>query len=316
MKAVVTGGTGAIGVALIQKLLRENIEVLVLLHRESQRIENIPASSHVTCEFCSLEDLADYCAGGIGEEEKYDMFFHLGWAGSYGPERNDMAMQCNNIKYTLDAVELASRLRCGVFVGAGSQAEYGADHNQEKLTSNTSIKPDTGYGIAKYSAGRMSRILCSQYGIRHIWTRILSVYGPYDRDCTMVMSTIGKLCDGIMPKCTEGGQIWDYLYSKDAAKALYLAAQKGVDGKTYVIGSGEQKRLRDYIISIKNVVNPDADIMFGAVPYNQNQVMYLSADIVEIQEDTGFNPETSFEEGIIETMDYYKTKTCDGGNAE
>ena len=41
--------------------------------------------------------------------------------------------------------------------------------------------------------------------------RILSIYGPYDGDKTMVMSTIGKLLKGESPSCTKGEQMWDFL---------------------------------------------------------------------------------------------------------
>ena len=51
---------------------------------------------------------------------------------------------------------------------------------------------------------------------------------------------------------------------------------------------------------------PEAVIHFGAVPYTENQVMHLCADITSLQEDTGFEPETSFEDGIRQTVNWYK----------
>ena len=77
----------------------------------------------------------------------------------------------------------------------------------------------------------MSRILCEQKQIEHIWTRILSIYGPYDGENTMIMSSIGKLLRGEKPALTKGEQQWDYLYSKDAGYAMYLLGEKGVSGK-------------------------------------------------------------------------------------
>ena len=40
--------------------------------------------------------------------------------------------------------------------------------------------------------------------------------------------------------------------------------------------------------------------------YTENQVMHLCADITSLQEDTGFEPETSFEDGIRQTVNWYK----------
>jgi nucleoside-diphosphate-sugar epimerase len=142
--------------------------------------------------------------------------------------------------------------------------------------------------------------------IKHIWTRILSIYGPFDGENTMVMSTIYKLLAGEKPQCTEGGQMWDYLYSMDAGLAMYLLGEKGVSGKTYCIGSGQVRPLKNYIEDIKDAVNPKLEIGFGAVPYAEKQVMYLCADISDLTQDTGFTPQYTFEQGIKETVAWCK----------
>lgn len=49
---------------------------------------------------------------------------------------------------------------------------------------------------------------------------------------------------------------------------------------------------------MRDVVNPDAAIELGAIPYSERQVMYLCADITELKKDTGWYPETDFKKGI------------------
>ena len=112
------------------------------------------------------------------------------------------------------------------------------------LNASTPAFPENGYGIAKLCTGQMTKVLCEQKGIRHIWTRILSIYGPFDGAKTMVMSTIVSLLKGGRPQCTAGEQMWDYLYSADAGYAMYLLGEKGVSGKTYCIGGGTARPLR------------------------------------------------------------------------
>jgi len=103
-----------------------------------------------------------------------------------------------------------------------------------------------------------------------------------------------------------GEQIWDYLYSKDAANALYLLGLLGIGGRTYCLGSGIGVPLRKYIETIRDEINPGHAIGFGDIPYNEKQVMYLKADIESLQKDTGFFPEYSFDRGIRETIRWYK----------
>ena len=100
--------------------------------------------------------------------------------------------------------------------------------------------------------------------------------------------------------------MWDYLYSKDAAKAFYLAATKGRDGAVYPIGSGTVRPLADYIKSIRDAVDPSLPIGFGEIDYYPGQVMYLCADTESLKADTGFEPDYTFEEGIAETVEWYR----------
>lgn len=303
-KVVISGATGAIGTALIQKCIEKDIHVLVLCRADSKRRDRIPNHPLVTVLDCDLSDmkrLTDL------PQTDYDVFYHFAWASTIGEGRNDMYLQNKNIEYTLDAVHLAHRLGCSAFIGAGSQAEYG--RFEGKLDANVPAFPENGYGMAKLCAGQMSRQECHKLGMRHIWTRILSVYGPNDGEKTMIISSIRQLLRGEKPSFTKGEQQWDYLYSSDAARAMLLLGEKGIDGKIYCIGSGKAKPLIDYIYQMRDAIDPSLALGIGDVPYGKNQVMHLCADISELQADTGFIPETGFQEGIQNTVEWVrKTK--------
>lgn len=301
MRAVITGATGAVGMALISELTSRGAHVTVLCRKGSPRNIQIPCGRLTEKIECSLDDLKNLELNGV-----YDVFFHLAWEGTTGAYRNDMYMQNNNVRYTLDAVELAGRLGCKTFVGVGSQAEYG--RTEQKLRSDTPTFPENGYGIAKLCAGQMSRIRCAQLGIKHVWARILSVYGEYDGENSLVMSTVRKLTAHEKTSFTGGEQLWDYMYSGDAARAMAELAEHGRDGEVYCLGSGSARPLREYIELIRDATAPDAELGFGEIPYAAGQVMYLCADISELERDTGFVPSVSFEDGIKRTVEWYRRK--------
>lgn len=292
-RAIVTGATGAVGTALINELINSNIEVLVFCREGSPRNANIPVNALVQTMYCDLTELSQIqnTTGKV-----YDVFYHFAWMGTAGEMRNDMYLQNQNVRYALDAVGAAKRFGCQTFIGAGSQAEYG--RVEGILKPDTPVFPEMGYGIAKLCAGQMTREYAHQLGMKHIWMRILSVYGPNDGAQSMVMSTINKLQNGETPRFTKGEQVWDYLFSEDAGRAFRLIGEKGMDGKTYVLGSGQARPLADYIKVIRDVVNPNGQIELGAIPYAPKQVMCLQADITELNRDTGFVPETDFATGI------------------
>ena len=224
-----------------------------------------------------------------------ELFFHLAWVAPFGKDRENLPLQLDNVKASLAAVRFAKELGCTTFVGAGSQAEYGRVGG--KLSPDTPAFPETGYGIAKLCAGQMTKLACEQTGLKHIWTRILSVYGPHDGKRSLISVAINDMMKNKDTSFSPCDQMWDYIYSVDAARALLLVAQKGEHGCVYVIGSGEAYPLKEYIQKIAAVTGYKKEIGFGKRPYNDKQVMYLQADITKLQE-LGFKPHVSFEEGI------------------
>lgn len=299
--AVITGPTGTVGMALIEKLINEGVHIVAVCRPESERISRIPKHENVRIVECSLEDmdkLSDIVQDGA------DVFYHFAWDGTFGDTRNDLNLQNNNVKYALDAVKAAKKIGCTKFVGAGSQAEYGRVEGMLKF--DTPTFPENGYGIAKLCAGQMTKIMCDQLGMEHIWVRILSIYGPYDGENTMIMSVIGKILSGEKPSLTKGEQMWDYLYAKDVANAFYLVGEKGKNGAVYCVGSGKARPLKEYVKQIRDSIDSDAELGIGDIPYGEKQVMYLCADIEKLTDDTGFVPEYDFDEGIRETIEWYK----------
>lgn len=304
---VITGATGTIGMALVRKCIETGTKAFVLVNPDSKRIGRIPADPLIKVIKCGLSDFAaaDAKSLGIDDTEHIDAMFHLAWAGTFGDFRNDAALQEKNERYASDAVRLAKRLGCSVFVGAGSQAEYGRVSGV--LTADTPAAPENEYGRAKLRASAATRDLCHEFGIRHVWARVLSIYGPYDGEKTMVMSVISSLLKGQKPALTKGEQMWDFLYADDAADAFMLMAEKGKDGAIYPTGSGLARPLREYIKIIRDEIDPALQLGFGEIPYGEKQVMHLCADISALRADTGFAPKISFEEGIRRTIEFVKS---------
>lgn len=350
-KAYITGATGAIGMALVDKLLKENVEVTVFVRPDSKRLHQFDKfildrykecqdnkdnegtafdkssmNSLLKVEKLALNEFLDYDVTGEkftkccsidsthqnnlqkSDSDNNIVFYHLAWEGTIGDGRNDVVLQQRNKEYTLHAVRLAKRLGCDVFIGAGSQAEYGRVSGV--LKPDTDTKPENEYGKAKLEAGILSRQQCKELGMRHFWVRILSVYGPYDGECTMVMSMLNKLINNEEMPLTEGIQTWDYLNSEDAARALYLIGNiKNVSEAVYCLGSGVERPLKEYIYDICDAAGADRKLLkFGAVPYGDKQVMRLVADISKLTEDTGFVPEVTFVDGIRKLVKHLKEK--------
>jgi nucleoside-diphosphate-sugar epimerase len=305
--AIITGATGPLGIALIGLLIKKGINVTIIARKSSGRFANIPKNKLVRVMEADLSQL-----NGLESKlnKSYDVFYHFGWINTANrDERNDTAAQLLNVQYALDAVWLAKKLSCLVFIGAGSQSEYGEYNGL--LSETTLTNPDEAYGVAKLAALGFCKILCNQLGIRFGWLRLLSVYGPYDRDSAFIPYCASELLRGRTPNLTPCEQIWDFIYSKDAAEAFWLLAEKGKPDAVYPLASGEAKSLRQYAEILRDLINPALTLNFGGLSYPKSQRMHLAADIGPLKRDLGFVPEYSFERGITETVEFIRRRMQD-----
>ncbi|MGL4670771.1 NAD-dependent epimerase/dehydratase family protein [Cetobacterium sp.] len=302
-RVIITGATSMIGVALIEECIKNGVYVTAISRKDSYNLKRLPKSEFleiVECDINELDNLKNICS------KNYDVFYHLAWEATTKEQRDDVFLQNKNITNSLKAVKAAKDLGCNMFVGAGSQAEFGRV-DKEKISPNTETNPDIAYGVAKYSASKLTRIFAEQLEIKHIWARIFSVYGIWDRPGTMISSTIDKILKKEPTKFTKGEQMWDYLYSEDAGRAFYLMGIKGKDKAIYCLGSGNARPLNEYIKIIGDKLRVQKDLGLGKLDYSKNQVMRLCADISNLSEDTGFYPKYKFEDGIEKTIFWKKS---------
>lgn len=292
-KVVITGSTGTIGIALTNYLTSRGV-VCVLINRR-----RLPESTYTNLDRIVFLDGALNSYRELMESpdlpKDCDAFLHLAWAGTFGPTRDDVAMQIDDIRYTMDAIELAKAMGCKCFVGAGSQAEYGkgVELDERPLT------PVSGYGMAKLCAGQLGRLKASQLGLRFNWVRIFSVIGPNMGEGTITEYVVSTLLKGESPKMTPCEQIWDFLYTEDASAAFAAVLEKGVDGATYELGSGQHDSLANFVRRIPGILNVDIPVSVGAIPYPPNQIMKLCANIESLKRDTGWAPIHTYEEAVM-----------------
>lgn len=288
-----------IGVALVKECIKNEIEVLAIVRKQSPHLDRLPESGLLRIYECNLHEL-----GLITDIQKtYDVFYHLAWDHTSKADRDNPIAQAKNIQYTFDAVNLAHRLGCRKFVGAGSQAEYG--RVDTIITPKTPVSPFISYGVVKYAAGMLSRKLCDSYEMVCIWARIFSVYGLYDNEGTMLNYAIDHFMAGKPANFSAATQKWDYLHEKDAGRMFFLIGERADISKVYCIASGESKPLKEFILELKDVFGSTAECVF-AVESSSNPPVSLQADIEELINDIDFKPRISFREGVEDIIQFRK----------
>lgn len=296
---IVTGANGFIGKTLVNALLEKGYHVVALDIRFDDVLAN---DERVTCVNVMNKEVA-----ALAEEiphQEYRCFFHLAWAGTSGPDRADYAVQLNNVKLACDYIKLCSEIGCKRVVYASSINEM---ETYEYLQSDD-IEPAGGYiyGTGKLAAHLMGETVAKLNGIEFIPVIITNIYGVGEKSARMIYTSINKLVHKEHCSFTAGYQTYDFIYITDAINSIIAVAEKGKAFNRYYIGSGEPKPLREFLLEMRDIVDPEAELGLGDIPFKGVDISYDQFDLKKVERDTGYKNEVSFAEGIRMTAEYIR----------
>jgi len=298
----VTGATGHLGSFLVRLLLQQGHEVAILRRTRSNlwRIHDV-------------ENVLLHVYGDISQPEGWrrqfldfqpEVVFHLAWEGVSAADRDAAGQMTRNVTAALRLLELSREARVRVFAGTGSQAEYGPCSH--RIDESLQPKPCTPYGIAKYCLSMLMNQFCEAAGMRALWFRIFSVYGPMDNTFHMLPTLIQSLLEGRPMALTSGEQMWDYLYVEDAVRAFYAAVANPDAHGIYNVASGQAVRLRSIMENVRDLIAPSISLGFGELAARLGDPAHLEGDIEKLRLATGWSPRVELASGLAETVMWHR----------
>ena len=299
-KVIITGADGFVGSYTVQHFLNNGKKVLAIdMGREARRLKEHKNLIYKQCDITNTKAMLEMIPQGA-----YDTFIHFAWAGSAGPARVDYNLQMQNALNTVECLKAAKELGCSRFVCAGSIMEYeveAAIHSQGSHPGMAYI-----YGMGKHIAHCMCKSVAANIGIDLLWPMITNAYGVGEFSPRFVNTTLRKIIIGEALQFTAATQNYDFVYVSDVAKAFYLVAEKGKPFCEYMIGSGNARPLKEFILEMVEACGPEAKPLFGDVPFTGTNMPLSTFSIDAIKNDCGFEIDVSFGKGTKMTMDWLK----------
>lgn len=299
-RVLVTGASGFIGASVVRRLASEGREIAILLRPASNtsRISAQLASVHcIEGDLFKLADVAKPVA-----DFRPEAVLHLGWSGVKAAERN-MASQVDNVHASVALQRLAMDCGSTVFVGLGSQAEYGPCSG--RIDETVATRPTTVYGAAKLSTCVLLDRIASAQGHPVAWLRLFSSYGPGDDPSWLLQYVARSLLLRQRPALTAAQQMWDYIHVDDVASAVIATMDAQVQG-VFNLGSGTACKLEKTINSLRDLIDPGLPLGIGELPYRPDQVMHLEADISKLTRATGWTPQVPLDEGLRQVVEWLR----------
>lgn len=213
-----------------------------------------------------------------------------------------------NVIGTMTLLEACRNYGIQRFHQVGTDEVYGdlpLDRTDLFFTEETPIHTSSPYSASKAAADLLVLAYHRTYGLPVTISRCSNNYGPYHFPEKLIPLMISRaLADESLPVYGSGENIRDWLYVKDHCSAIDLVMRKGRNGEVYNIGGhNERTNLQVVKTILKELGKPETLITY--VKDRPGHDMRYAIDPTKIRSELGWQPETSFDDGIKQTIRWY-----------
>jgi UDP-glucose 4-epimerase len=306
MRTLVTGGCGFIGSHLVERLLKEEHEVIIIDNLSTGRLLNIEHLQNynnlkfIHADISEFDNIVKYF-------KNIDWVFHIAALADIVPSiEQPLKYHRSNVDGTIAVLEASKINNIKRFIYAASSSCYGIPDNYP--TSETDeIRPQYPYALTKNIGEQYVMHWNKIYGLPATSLRFFNVYGPRSRTSGTYGAVFGvflaqKINNKPFTVVGDGTQTRDFTYVSDIADACYTAAKNNnAIGEIMNVGSGNT-------YSINKLV----ELLGGEkinIPKRPGEPDCTFADISKIKKILGWEPKISFEEGVklmLQNIDYWR----------
>ena len=305
---VVTGGAGFIGSHLCDLLIGKGFKVVCIDNLITGSKKNIShLQKNENFEFLQKDVVKDSL--GI---KKADYIFHLASPASpidYQMYSEETAL--TNSLGTIKMLELAKKTSAKFLLASTSEVYGDPKEHPQKETywgNVNSFGPRSCYDESKRFAETMTYIYIHKYGVDGRVIRIFNTYGPRMQkdDGRAVSNFINQAISGKpLTVNGDGNQTRSFCYVSDMVAGIEKALMtKGTKGEIFNLGNPEEYKIIDLAEKIGKMAGLKSKIVFG--PYPQDDPRQRKPDITKAKKLLDWEPKISVDEGLRETIKYYK----------
>jgi UDP-glucuronate 4-epimerase len=313
MKTVlITGVAGFIGSNTAKKILAagdrvigiDNLNDYYKTDWKKQNLLELEENPNFTFHQVDIRDLE--ALQKIAEKEKIKVIIHLAArAGVRASIENPLLYEEVNVRGTFNMLELAKDHQIKQFVFASSSSVYG---NQEKIPfseTDSVDNPISPYAATKKAAELIAHTYAHLYGINCIALRFFTVYGPGGRpDMAPYLFTEAILTNKKIKKFGDGSSRRDYTYIDDIVEGVIAATKLDRNYEIINLGNNTPVSLNEFIQTLEEITNQK--MSFEQLDMQPGDVEQTYADISKAQRLLGYQPKTSFKDGLEKFVNWYK----------
>jgi dTDP-glucose 4,6-dehydratase len=310
MRLLVTGGAGFIGSNYIRMLVNgelKGISKIIVLDKltysgNKQNLIDLDSSSY---EFVQ----GDICDTDLVLKLSKQVDAIVNFAAESHVDRSiDSSREFiqTNVLGTHTLLESARKSNVEIFLQVSTDEVYGSIA-EGSWDEDFPLKPNSPYAASKASADLISQAYYRTYGMDVRITRCSNNYGPYQYPEKVIPLFITNLIqDKKVPLYGQGLNVRDWLHVTDHCRGIHLVLTKGKPGDVFNIGGGRELSNLELTRVILEAMAASEERIEEVVDRLGHDFRY-SLNIEKITNQLGYKPEVDFEEGISQTIEWYKS---------
>ena len=312
MKILITGGAGFIGSNYVythlEKRPEDQLVVLDALTYSGHR-ENLKEAEDRGVRFVEghIEDRA--LVYKLFEEEQFDAVLHFAAETHVDRSIKDPSLfVITNVQGTQTLLDAARDFKVKRFHQISTDEVYGdlGFGSTNQFTEESPLHPSNPYSASKAASDLLCLAYLRTFGVPATISRCSNNYGPFQSNENLIPVLIAKaLNNEPLPIYGTGKNVRDWLYVRDHCEAILRILEAGRIGEIYNIGAdNDQENLNTAKIILKLLDKPESLITF--VKDRPGHDERYSMNYSKMKKELGWSPSVTFEEGMRETVDWYK----------
>jgi len=331
IKVLVTGGAGFIGIALVNKILRESDWSVVVVDKltYASSFEALAAVDYPSRFAFERADIVD--AAGmhrIFAAHRPDTVINLAAESHVDRSIDEPAPFIDtNVRGTgvLLVVSLAywrsltgSGRKKFRFHHVSTDEVFGSAGGERSFRETSRFRPSSPYSASKAAADHLVSAWNRTYGLPTIITRSSNNFGPYQIPEKLIPLTITRALQGkSIPVYGNGLQARDWLFVEDHVDALLAVHARGRVGRSYNVASGKEMRNIDVVVAVcgeldrivtRSTLRPHAKLITHVDDRPGHDARY-AISTKRIKDELSWQPRTSFDAALTRTVAWYIDKT-------
>lgn len=296
MKILITGATGFIGLPLVEYLAEQGHEILALTRSPLKELKSVSfLKADLSSPITYYERVASFSP---------QVIIHLAWQDipNFSFEKSK-----NNLNFSLDFFSYIISLGCcKKIIVSGSCFEFNK-LNGECLEANKG-SPKDNFTWAKHSLLAWLETECHRVGIQLGWLRIFYVYGPRQRNDSLIPSILSSLKNGDLPKIRTPKNLNDFVYIDDVVKAFANSILMNYPSGIYNVGSGYSSPILEVCKVAEKIILGTDNLSQQLKQESMNTEVGCDfwANYSESKKHLNWSPSIDLEEGISKTWQFQK----------